>query len=299
MASIEDVKDDVLVAEISRRFEEKTASLQEMEFMTKKLLDLNEQAKEAEEVKSKFLSLIKNEFNNPISTLLSLSKNLVSKKNPEKFDAISRMINEEVLRIDFQLKNIFSASEIEAGEISSDFSTVSLETIFNDVLESFTYLIEQKNLSINFVEGKDLVFVTDSSKIYLILLNLISNACEYSFPDSAVEVRAKEGDGNIIIEVEDHGEGISLDFHKEIYNRFTRQTSGKTRSHTGLGLGLSIVRALVESLDGNIEFTSKDQITLFTVTLPKLADDVANSISSGSNDFLFDEFDDADEMVEL
>lgn len=302
MANLEDIKDSDLVTEIARRFEEKTASIQEMEFMTKKLLDLNEQAKEAEEVKSKFLSLIKNEFNNPISTLLSLSKNLVSKKNPERFDDISKMINEEVLRMDFQLKNIFSASEIEAGEIANDFSHVKIASIYSEAVDSFPYLLTEKNLTIILECEDDFKFVTDSSKIYLIILNLLSNACEFSFPNTTITVRANEKDGQILLEVEDAGEGIAVHFHKEIYNRFARHTTGKTRAHSGLGLGLSIVRALAESLDGDVDFESTTGKTIFRVTLPKLADDVADSSGSGSNEFLFDGFDDfgsEDEMVEL
>jgi phosphopantetheinyl transferase (holo-ACP synthase) len=80
MPKIQEISDKTLLDEISRRFAEKEASIKEMEFMTKKLLDMNEKTKEAEATKSKFLSLIKNEFNNPISTLLSLSKKIVEKK---------------------------------------------------------------------------------------------------------------------------------------------------------------------------------------------------------------------------
>lgn len=73
------VTDNELLEEISRRFEEKKSSIKEMEFMTKKLLKMNDKYKHAQDVKSRFLSLIKNEFNNPMSSLLNIS-NLILKK---------------------------------------------------------------------------------------------------------------------------------------------------------------------------------------------------------------------------
>ncbi|MCV6607791.1 MAG: HAMP domain-containing histidine kinase [Campylobacterales bacterium] len=300
MENLESIDDNKLIEEISRRFEEKQASIKEMEFMTKKLLDLNEQAKEAEAVKSQFLSLIKNEFNNPISSLLSLSGKLVNNSNPDRIPQIGNMINEELLRLDFQLKNLFSASEIEAGNIADDLTTVNFGDILDDAVKSFKYVINEKNLVVKFKEDEDLRFVTDSQKLYLILLNLISNACEFSFPDSKIKVKISENNGEIKIKVEDFGEGIAVHFHKEIYNRFARYSTGKTRAHSGLGLGLSIVRALVESMDGSVDFQSEEGNTTFTVILPKLSEDLAEGGSGGSNDFMFEDFGEDDgEMLEL
>ena len=82
------ISDKELLSEIGRRFEEKSASIAEMEFMTKKLLEMNEKSKEVEEAKSYFLSLIKNEFNNPLSSLLSFSKKLKSDMDVSRLEYI-------------------------------------------------------------------------------------------------------------------------------------------------------------------------------------------------------------------
>lgn len=298
MADLQEINDKDLIVEISRRFEEKQASITEMEFMTKKLLELNEQAKQAEQIKSQFLSLVTNELNNPISSLLSLSGKLANNTNPDKTVQIGSMINEELLRLDFQLKNIFSASEIEAGNIADDLTLVSLKGIIDDALTSFKYLTQEKKLEIELKGDMAAKFVTDSQKLYLIMLNLLSNACEFSYPDAKITVKYAEIGGKNVISIEDRGEGIAVNFHKEVYNRFARQSTGKTRAHTGLGLGLSIVRALVESLEGSVDFTSKERETIFTVSLPKLSEDLADNESGGANDFMFDDFGD-DEMLEL
>ena len=267
-----------------------------MEFMTKKLLELNERTKEAEAIKSQFLSLIKNEFNNPISSLLNLANVLSSKKHPDRFDEIANMVNMELLRLDFQLKNIFAATEIEAGEIANDFSRVSFKSIFDETTSSFKYLVAEKRLSVTLAKCEDGEFISDANKIYLILLNLLSNACEFSFPDSKVNVSLKKEADRYTITVEDTGEGIGVEFANEVYNRFTKFSSGKTRAHAGLGLGLSVVRGLVESLDGDVTFESQEGYTIFTVTLPVVGAEAADSASEGGNEFMFEDFGDAVEM---
>ncbi len=297
MPTLHDVKDAELLEEISRRFAEKEASIQEMEFMTKKLLDMNEKTKEAEATKSKFLSLIKNEFNNPISTLLNISNKLVQKQHQDKFESMSQMMHLELLRLDFHLKNIFSATEIEAGEIANDFSTINMQSLFSDTLDTFQYLIKDKNLKVGIEVQTTETFVSDTQKLYMILLNLVSNACEFSYPEKSVKVVFKSAPEAFIITVEDSGEGISVADKKDIYNRFAQFHSGETRPYSGLGLGLSVTRAFVEALDGDIDYESKKGHTVFTVSLPKI-DPASASSSIGSNEFMFDDFG-GDEMVEM
>ena len=292
-----DITDSDLLAEIERRFEEKQASINEMELMTKELLELNEKNKNAQEVKSKFLSLIKNEFNNPMSSLLNIV-NLMNKKaeNPQIQD-LSSMMKMELLRLDFSLKNIFSASEIEAGEIANDYSNVDLKEILNEVEDYFCYLIKDKSLQLNYKDNSEEVLISDSQKLEIILLNLISNACEYSYCASEINITLSSNEREYIISVEDSGEGVYEEHKSYIYNRFSHFETGKTRANAGIGLGLSVVQGMVEALNGTIENISKDEKTVFIVTLQKVDESEVN-ISKGiaSNGFLFD---DSDGMVEF
>jgi len=292
-----DITDGALLAEIERRFEEKKASVKDMELMTKELLELNEQNKNSQEVKSKFLSLIKNEFNNPMSSLLNIA-NLMSKKAIDpQVSELSSMMKTELLRLDFSLKNIFAASEIEAGEIANDYSNVNLREIFDEVEEYFSYLIQEKSLRLNYKENTQDILISDSQKLEIILLNLISNACEYSYAQSEIDITVESNDSEYIISVEDSGEGVYAENSKDIYNRFSHFETGKTRATAGIGLGLSVVRGMVQALDGTIENSTKEKKTIFKITLKKV-DESEVDISTGisSNGFLFD---DGDGMVEF
>lgn len=294
---ISTIKDSDLLREIGRRFEEKKASIDEMEFMTKKLLDLNEKNKHSQETKSKFLSLIKNEFNNPMSSLLNLVNMMVKNPNDSKVPELSKMMHMELLKLDFSLKNIFSASEIEAGEIANDYSVINVEDIFKETVAYFSYLIEEKSLEIEFISQCEDKIISDSQKLYLVLLNLISNACEYSYENSKILVTLECNEENYIISVEDSGEGIREEHTKDIYNRFIHFETGVTRATAGLGLGLSVTRGLVEAIDGEIDNINKDSKTIFIVSVKKI-DDKNMDISTGvgANEFIFD---DADGMVEF
>jgi signal transduction histidine kinase len=298
MAELQNIADKELLDEIQRRFTEKSASLGELEFLNKKLVDLNKRLVEMDSVKSRFLSLIKNEFNNPISSVLNLCGHLISKKRPEKFDDIVGMMHMEVLRLDFQIKNIIAASEIEAGETENYIAKIDFKSIFEDSKHSFYYTIKDKNLKINFIDNTDKNITTDGNKIFLIFLNLLSNACEYSYVDGAIDVEINQKDENIIINVTDIGEGIIVDNKLSIYNRFAQFSRGINRAQTGLGLGLSVVKSMAEALDGTVDYESEpNKKTVFTVIFPiKNSENCDSSMSGGANDILFDDFDDAVEM---
>jgi signal transduction histidine kinase len=291
------VSDDNLLKEISRRFEEKQASIAEMEFMTKKLLTLNEKNQNSQKVKSKFLSLIKNEFNDPMSSLLNIVNMMIKKSDNEKISTLSDMMKKELLKLDFSLKNIFSASEIEAGEIANDYSTVELKAIFDETVEYFSSVIEEKSLTLEYLNRCDEKIIADSQKLNIILLNLISNACEYSYPNAKILVTLFCDEKNYTIEVQDEGEGVYAQHTKEIYNRFSHFETGKTRATAGLGLGLSVTRGMVEALNGTIDNITRDSKTIFIVKFKKIDEkDIDLSTGFGSNEFIFD---DGDDMVEF
>ncbi|MCI4399840.1 MAG: HAMP domain-containing histidine kinase [Campylobacteraceae bacterium] len=296
MQELEKISDVELLGEIQRRFDEKNRTLNETEFLNKKLIELNKRLMEADSVKSQFLSLIKNEFNNPISSVLNICSHLVSGKKPEKAHELIEMLHMEVLRLDFQIKNIIAASEIEAGKSENYYMKVDFASIMDDVRSSFYYLIKDKNLNLEFTDETKGDIYTDAGKIYLILLNLVSNACEYTFENGNIWVAVRNDDKNLYIDVKDDGEGIEVENKLLVYNRFTQFSKGATRAKTGLGLGLSVVKGVVEALGGEVDYESKKGKTEFSITIPLPSEDLVRSGSGGSNDILFEDFDDAVEM---
>lgn len=297
--NVENVSDEVLLEEVKRRFEQKNSTLDELEFLTKKLYELNEKLKETDSVKGEFLSLIKNVFNNPISSLLNLSSLMQKNEDSPKTEKIKSFIDEELLKLDFQLNNIFTAAEIEAGEIASYLSEVNLKTIFEESCASFKYLIEEKALIIEPHIHFDGTIMSDAKKLHCILTNLISNACQYSYRGKTIHFYADIDDENMAISVTNSGDIIAKEYKKEVFNRFQKadKTNHARESIEGLGLGLSVVNALVESLDGEIDYESTPEQTTFKIVM-KLHD--KNSfeflVGDSSNEFMFDDFNEMKEF---
>jgi len=298
--NFDDVSDVVLLEEVKRRFDQKNSTLDEMAFLTKKLYVLNEKLREHDSIKGEFLSLIKNVFNNPLSSLLNLSSMMRKNEDTPKTQTMKLLLDMELRKLDFQLNNIFTAAEIEAGEIANYWSEVNLNLIIEEAKEAFSYLIEEKELSFLVDVKVDRFIVSDAKKLHTIFSNLISNACEYSFPQKQITITAAIENEMLHIGVSNTGDVIIKEPNKEIFSRFKKVGAHESKAKTsvdGLGLGLSIVNALVESLDGEVDYDSNEQMTQFTICLKLQDSSKAEALMSESaNEFMFD---DLQEMKEF
>ena len=120
--------DEELIAELKERFAFNLKALDDLREMTGKLEEMNTKLQESESVKGHFLSNIRNEINNPLTSIMGLSTQFMGNKqcDPERCADISRMIYLEAFHLDFQLQNIFMAAELEAGEAEPAFSRVDI-----------------------------------------------------------------------------------------------------------------------------------------------------------------------------
>lgn len=291
--NIHSVSDEILLEEVKRRFDQKNTTLQEMEFLTKKLYDLNEKLKEHDSIKGEFLSLIKNVFNNPLSSLLNLSSMMKKNSDSPKTETIKTLLDMELRKLNFHLNNIFTAAEIEAGEIANYWSEIDIKLLVEEICADFDYLLHEKELVFTSDIVLDRLIISDAKKLHLILTNLISNALEYSFCGNEVHFEARIEDEALKLSLSNIGDVIEASCEKELFSRFKKvrgRISKARQSVDGLGLGLSIIASLVESLDGTTACQSSDEKTVFTIVL-KLQND-ANAqafMSESSNEFLFDD----------
>ena len=299
--NFDDISDAVLLEEVKRRFDQKNTTLDEMAFLTKKLYVLNEKMKEHDSIKGEFLSLIKNVFNNPLSSLLNLSSMMRKNVDSPKTQTMKQLLDMELRKLNFQLNNIFTAAEIEAGEIANYWSEIDLRLLIEEIKESFDYLIEEKALHFEVNVSLDRLIVSDSKKLHTIFSNLISNACEYSFPNTKVSIVASiDNNESMCISVSNVGDVIAKEYKKEIFSRFKKVGVRESKARTsvdGLGLGLSIVSSLAESLDGSVDYISSQNETTFTVCMKLQDQGKAEALMSESaNEFMFD---DTQEMKEF
>jgi signal transduction histidine kinase len=286
------ITDELLIEELKLRFEEKKRSLEELEKLAGELKEVNQKLADSESLKSHFISNITNEIVNPFTSIVILSKNILSVKEGD-WDKVKRMANliySEAFNLDFQLKNIFAAAEIEAGELFMEISNVKIDLLIQALMDSFLPETEKKQLQFEFIKDrtsdKEFVFKIDSEKLKLILSNLVDNAIKFSKNNKIIIKRWTE-ENNLFISVKDFGIGISENNQKIIFDRFKRLDSGINSLNRGHGLGLSINKALLDFLDGRIDIHSKkNEGTTFTICIPE-AKDEADAFSEDGNELIF------------
>jgi signal transduction histidine kinase len=287
--------DEELLEELKLRFKEKKESLTELRRLTKELKEVNKKLTESESLKSHFISNITNEIINPFTSILGLSKTIleVKRNDWEKVYQMAKLIFTEAFSLDFQLKNIFAAAEIEAGETQPHFLNVDISNLISSIIESFRSIADKKHVEIIFHDeisaktGKK-NFRTDAEKIQLMISNLVDNAIKFSSAANKVEIKAIVDDGNLIVAVKDYGIGISKENQKIIFDRFKRLDTGINSINRGHGLGLSINKAFLDMLDGKIEVNSQRlKGSIFTITIPESTMAVVEGFASEGNEFFF------------
>ncbi|MDD2898937.1 MAG: HAMP domain-containing sensor histidine kinase [Desulfuromonadaceae bacterium] len=294
------VTDDALIRELSKRFEKSRKAFSDLSVVNRKLLEMNERLERSESLKSNFLSNIRNEINNPLNAIMGLAGQLaIIGAGNEDIATLSSMIGAEANQLDFQLRNIFMAAELEAGELNPHCAKVHVATVLRDLVDSFQHSASKKNLRLNLALEKnetDHIAVIDVEKCQVVVSNLLANAIEFSNEGGSIQVSFSSlGDGCLELSVEDHGVGIALKDQQRIFDRFVQLDTGTTRVHPGHGLGLSITKALVDLMRGRISLISNPgEGTLITVTIPpcSILDD-KDSFEEAGNLFIFDDMSEA------
>lgn len=285
-----------LLIEIQRLNELNNKSTEEISKLEYALVEVNKKLEESESLKSHFISNICNELINPFTSVLALAESIldVDKENWKKVFSMVALIHSEVFHLDFQLKNIFAAAKLEAGELTPETSTVDVNSLINNVIETFKYDARHKNLKIEFYpENKNadtkIYFNNDSEKLNLIISNLLSNAVKFSKPNGSIVIKAVRVFDKLIIEVKDYGIGISKENESVIFDRFKRVDSGINSINRGHGLGLSVNKAVLDILEGTISFISKpNEGATFIVNIPE-SKAMSSGISTDANELFFKE----------
>jgi signal transduction histidine kinase len=288
-----EISDDFLLAELKNRFLFNSETIQEQRQLVAELEKVNQRLVESERIQSAFLSNIRNEVNNPLTSILGLSRDMMfTTGNINQLKKSATLVFSEAFRLSLQMQNIFVAAELEAGQAQPYIMNVNVKSLIEITLENFKHLIERKGLSIDLISdmgGK--TFQSDPEKLKTILSNLIMNAVEFSRDKGKIIiVLSRYTEGDLLISVKDDGEGIPVEKLETIFDRFVQLNTGTTKTHQGHGLGLSVVKSLVEFMNGKIEVRSKvGEGSNFVVAIPEsISNSTLNGLSDDGNEFIFD-----------
>ncbi|MEH2192439.1 MAG: response regulator [Nostoc sp.] len=241
-----------------------------------------QEAEAANRMKDEFLAVLSHELRTPLTSMLGWSKILRSKKLDDKatsraLEAIERNAISQMQLIE----DILDVSRIIRGQLRLNVSAVNLMSVMEAALEAVRPLAEPKEILLNTILDTSVGSVYgDPARLQQVVWNLLTNAIKFTPKGGRVEVNlsvvsAEEQETTqkyAQIQVIDTGIGISSEFLPKVFERFRQADSTTTRSHNGLGLGLAIVRHLVELHKGTIFAHSlgSGQGATFTVNLPVL-----------------------------
>jgi signal transduction histidine kinase len=290
------ISDDILIEELQKRLSDNRKALNDLKVLNKKMAALNTKLADSEAVKGNFLSNIRNEINNPLASIMGISKQLAcGKTDLETTQRMAQTILNEAFDLDFQLRNIFTAAELEAGEATMDVSRVDIDSLVRNLLDSYNHRAAEKKLTIDMAwnvaqkAAEPVYFNTDSEKLEIILSNLLSNAIEFNKEGKKIKITIIREEHRLIVSIEDEGIGISAEQREKLFIRFGQLDTGSRKIHRGHGLGLSITKALAEMLDGKIAFaTAAGGGCIFTISINEAGSGVqTETLSEEGNEFLF------------
>ena len=266
----------------------------EISNLSKEVKSLYKKLDKSEKYRTHFLSNMRNCIVNPFTSIMGLSEHIVKVQQHDwkKVIQVSALIHSEAFDLDFQLKNIFCAAEVEAGSKIPISVGINIPDHLEEEINSMRFLFRKKGINcIIEHENLDDVFYTDSAFISLILSNVIHNAYKYSKNDGEIHIKTNRTPNNIEFIIKDFGIGISKENRETIFNRFERINDEINSIDSGQGLGLSVVKMLLELLNGQILIESElNAYTEVRLMIPEM-DNTGKESSDDSEvlDFFIDE----------
>jgi signal transduction histidine kinase/DNA-binding NarL/FixJ family response regulator len=260
-----------------RLLESETAARREAEDALTREQEARSEAEAANRFKDQFLATASHELRTPLNAILGWAKMLHEKRlDPRMADHAAEVIVRNAQAQSRLVDDILDTSRIMAGKVSLKLIPVDFALIVTGVVESLRPLADGKGVDLEVSLGDGAIPVLgDVDRLRQVVVNLLSNGIKFTPSGGKVTVGLQSVKDVAVkdaaeLVVTDTGEGIGPEFLPHVFERFRQEDPSTTRAHGGLGLGLSIVRQLVESHNGNVAVSSggRGQGSTFRVTLP-------------------------------
>jgi PAS domain S-box-containing protein len=231
-----------------------------------------ESAESANRIKDEFLAVVSHELRSPLNPILGWSKLLRSRQlDEEKTDRALEVIERNAQMQAQLINDLLDVSRILRGKLSLDTQTVDLVITIQAAMETVRLAAEAKSIQINTQFEPDVGQVAgDAGRLQQVVWNLLTNAVKFTSTGGRVDIRLERTGSQAQITITDTGKGIPPDFLPYVFEQFRQESSATTRRFGGLGLGLAIVRYLVELHGGTVQADSQGEGmgATFTVKLP-------------------------------
>ena len=233
--------------------------------------------KEIEKAKSQFFANLSHEIKTPINIIYSCIQLLdINKKNGEKslsdaYNKYDNTLKQNCYRLLRLVNNLVDMTKIDSGYMKLIFINCEIVSLVEDITLSIVPYVESKNINIVFdTYIEELKIRCDPESMERVILNLLSNAIKFTDNNGNISVFIEADEKYVFIRVKDDGIGISEDIREEIFNRFVQEDKSFNRKKEGSGIGLALVKSLVELHDGEVYLEKVSKGSEFVVKLPNI-----------------------------
>lgn len=243
----------------------------ELGMLERSFNDMTIAVKSLEVMRSSFIANVSHELKTPMTTIGGFIDGIldgtIPVSNTKKYLSI---VSDEVKRLSLMVNAMLSLSKLESGQTELVYSKVNISEIVRRTIISFSLNIENKNISISGMEdAPEIKIYGDYDLLYQAVYNLFDNAIKYTPQNGEIDINIKKTGQNINIKITNSGEGIKEEERKFIFERFYKIDKSRSQDKKGFGLGLYIVKSIIDIHNGNVTVESEyGKSTSFIITLP-------------------------------
>lgn len=233
-----------------------------------------EAAKRAKRQQDEFIAMLAHELRNPLAPIRSAA-DLLERLEPvdPRVKAISDIVGRQVAHMARLLDDLLDASRVTSGKVTLRRRPTAVAEFVNEAVETTRFLIESQHQTFTLTLPPSPLYVNgDPTRLAQVVGNLLHNASKYTPDDGAIDLSVRQDGASVVLRLKDNGGGIAEEAIEGIFDLFTQEERSLSRSHGGLGVGLAVVRSMVELHGGTISVRS-DGVgcgTEFTVVLPRI-----------------------------
>jgi len=259
-----------IAIENSRLYTELRDAYEKLRRAHEELQRAYQELKSIDELKSNIIANVSHELRTPITIAKGAIELAMEESNEEEKRKLLQMALNALIRLNFIVGDLIEAARMERGEVRLELEPVDLGEIVESVLEEFRPVIIKDRLSVEVKLEEGLPRVrADRKQLFHVLRNLVSNAVKFNREGGSITVEARERDGVVVVCVEDTGIGIPADKLDRIFEKFYQIDASPTRRYGGTGMGLAIVKEIVEAHGGRITVESEvGRGSRFCFTIP-------------------------------
>ncbi len=227
---------------------------------------------EIEELRKDFISNASHELRTPVTSIKVLIESLMSgaKDDPDLLDEFLKDLSIEVDRLHQLVNDLLDIAKLEADKNSIQVTEFAINPLINEALSTIQPVAKSRDITLNYPEVKELMLINaDRRKLRQVFVNLVTNGVKFTPSGGKVSIQIKKFEDSYEFKIKDTGIGIPEDDQPHIFDKFYRVNKERSRVIGGSGLGLTIVKQIIEAHKGIIHVQSEPGSTVFTFRIPQ------------------------------